>query len=488
MPRDQKVGRPLILALVITVGLGVAWAWLAVSAGVTVEQFLPSHYVSRLLTVVADGTPYISFYQRDCGSQAQDLDGKQVELEGPESTINGAQLDNGAKPAVHWSWAPPGWNSLAKTFYVSGMREQLWYMIHDGQREGRAYFVGYDRTTCQCLGYLGLSGWQQELPEPDRCFPIALTDYSYHGNGVTSGIGRYHLLGYYSFAHDYELRWPSWAVAVRMGSKILMVNLRDKTVQPLLDDPAIVSITCSQRPSDGGRDFQQLLAVRFPEKVAYLSLEGKPVTEYAIPEEFRAEPLAIYLLPDNKTLFATCRHDPMSGHDEATLLWTTPAGEVLERKELTLTEAGPNRTARLQGVRRSAACPVPGIMAPALVFGFGPLAEKSRHPEWSYGEAFRDSLRQLVPVLVGLFLLGAALSWACIRRQRKYALPWTKTWAAFVFFFGVPGYLAYLCHRRWPVRAECPACHTPSPQDREACIQCDSSFPAPAPKGIEIFA
>ena len=36
--------------------------------------------------------------------------------------------------------------------------------------------------------------------------------------------------------------------------------------------------------------------------------------------------------------------------------------------------------------------------------------------------------------------------------------------------------------------AECPHCHAQAPRDREACAACETSFPAPGLKGIEVFA
>jgi predicted amidophosphoribosyltransferase len=57
-----------------------------------------------------------------------------------------------------------------------------------------------------------------------------------------------------------------------------------------------------------------------------------------------------------------------------------------------------------------------------------------------------------------------------------------------VLVFGLPGYLGYRLHRRWPVRSPCPACGQNVPRDRDACAGCRAEFPPPAPKGIEVFA
>jgi hypothetical protein len=67
-------------------------------------------------------------------------------------------------------------------------------------------------------------------------------------------------------------------------------------------------------------------------------------------------------------------------------------------------------------------------------------------------------------------------------------LPHATGWAAFVFLFGVPGWIAYRVHRTWPVFEECPACRQAAPRDRTECTECGADFPPPVLKGIEVFA
>ena len=49
-------------------------------------------------------------------------------------------------------------------------------------------------------------------------------------------------------------------------------------------------------------------------------------------------------------------------------------------------------------------------------------------------------------------------AWLCYRRQRQYGMPWTPAWVVFVFPFGLPGYIGYRTHRRWPTCLPCPSC------------------------------
>lgn len=47
-----------------------------------------------------------------------------------------------------------------------------WYPIEDEQRSpARAYFVGYDSRSRNCIGYLGLAGFREDIPPREEMFP-----------------------------------------------------------------------------------------------------------------------------------------------------------------------------------------------------------------------------------------------------------------------------------------------------------------------------
>jgi hypothetical protein len=73
-------------------------------------------------------------------------------------------------------------------------------------------------------------------------------------------------------------------------------------------------------------------------------------------------------------------------------------------------------------------------------------------------------------------------------RHRRYAHHGAIAWAIFVLITGVPGFIGYLLHRRWPVVVRCEHCGAQTPRDRDTCLNCGTAFPPPAPKGIEVFA
>jgi hypothetical protein len=53
-------------------------------------------------------------------------------------------------------------------------------------------------------------------------------------------------------------------------------------------------------------------------------------------------------------------------------------------------------------------------------------------------------------------LLAIGLAWLSDRHLRAFREPRSYVWLTFVFLMGLPGYVAWYCHRRWPVRRPAP--------------------------------
>jgi len=130
--------------------------------------------------------------------------------------------------------------------------------------------------------------------------------------------------------------------------------------------------------------------------------------------------------------------------------------------------------------------PVPSAWIAAGAVGL-PMAHIKSGEAPDYRSALARSVSEIWPGILISVVLSAGATWLCLKRQRQYAAPWTRTWAVFVFLFGIPGLLGYLFCRSWPPQEECPACHEEVPRDRECCSRCHADFPEPAPKGIEVL-
>jgi hypothetical protein len=100
----------------------------------------------------------------------------------------------------------------------------------------------------------------------------------------------------------------------------------------------------------------------------------------------------------------------------------------------------------------------------------------------------RRALFDTWPQSLVQIILSAVLGWMCWRRQRLDTERGTWAWMTFVVLFGLPGWLGYIWHRRWPVLAACPACGRKAPRDREDCAGCLAEFPLRSLTGAELFA
>jgi hypothetical protein len=102
----------------------------------------------------------------------------------------------------------------------------------------------------------------------------------------------------------------------------------------------------------------------------------------------------------------------------------------------------------------------------------------------------RAMLERSWPSLAAVLALSSVLAAIVWGWGRAFGLSRRErvVWAGFVLLFGVPGCAGFLLHRRWPVREPCPHCQARVARDRDTCAHCGTPFPAPALKGIEIFA
>ena len=131
---------------------------------------------------------------------------------------------------------------------------------------------------------------------------------------------------------------------------------------------------------------------------------------------------------------------------------------------------------------------MPEPIVPLVVTLVAPLYAEVDEISGGYASAFAEIVGDfwLMYLLTGISgIVSVAL---CRRHAARMGNSPSISWMVFVFLFGIPGFLGYLWHRRWPIRLECPACGTDAPRDRENCARCGTLFPAPAPNGLEIFA
>ncbi len=160
-------------------------------------------------------------------------------------------------------------------------------------------------------------------------------------------------------------------------------------------------------------------------------------------------------------------------------------GTIQDQFEVILTADSQATSERMGGFFEAFVLPVPAVLVaiePFIVTGDGSSE--------NFAAAFSASVKAHWPQLLGVFAVALVLAAMVYRRSRLFGLPKRQqiAWAVFVFLLGLPAYVGYLLHRRWPFRQPCPRCQRSAPRDRSACTECGDGFPEPARTGIEIFA
>src|SRR5262249_42173371 len=143
--------------------------------------------------------------------------------------------------------------------------------------------------------------------------------------------------------------------------------------------------------------------------------------------------------------------------DKYDLTWINPAGNVTRSTSLTLNENRWSQSLREELLIGAIAVPAP--IVPAVVPFLPGLFDKAR--------TVQDVFHQAWPAILLILFVARAVTTLAARWRRRYAQPCSSAWLAFVFLFGLPGFVGYLLHRRWPIRR---------------------LAPPPQPTGVEIFA
>ncbi len=134
------------------------------------------------------------------------------------------------------------------------------------------------------------------------------------------------------------------------------------------------------------------------------------------------------------------------------------------------------------------------LQSPAFFFG-QLLWEKtgamlgSRRLAESWSASIREDRQLTFEVALwslALALLLAAIAWFWARAAQIPA-PSAGAWTAFVFFFGLGGFITFRLVAAWPMLAPCPRCRRPRLIERENCAHCGAGWPQPQLSGSEVF-
>jgi hypothetical protein len=471
-----NTSRGLAVAFILTITFGIAWGILAVGA-------------IEVLTGYAKGRDRQSYEQLvvlengDVAIQEGKPVGKH-DWNLSYHTLDGRPLS--AEQAAHWTPWPQGirinepprsdhqWARLQshKYFPVSiGYRinERLyWYVARDA--EG-AYFVGYDRDSRRPVAYAGRKGFQNRpIPAADR---LPLEALVLHSRWITPDSAG----GLYVYSQgrldivDFDAQTFTRVLPEATIRSVGFVDPRRKRISLAAADTAADEEKRSVDPVRLGIATED-------GKIRLLDADGNDVASFAIPSAISKTPFRLHRLDDGSALAIAWDR----GTAAPELVWFDAGGKILKREKWEPSVRGANESTSAGPILAGFfAAPLPEIAVTTLVF------TTSEELIARTGKEREQEIRSVVFWLIPVCVLSLLLAVLADRRRKRFGMSRSYAWIAFVFLFGVPGYLAFLAHRRWPALVPCSSCDANTPCNRPACTRCGTAFPTPRLTGTEVF-
>jgi len=480
----------LCLALLLGIGFGLVWGFGVVWGYSRVEAaFSEAPTVAMIpnLQVRRDGTPLLAT-RSNTTYEYRTLDGEEIELSEPPEFQQSAYLH---KSAPQTSLRPA---EQVFGFNDAGQPANYWYFLFANADPTRGYFVGNNSATNERIGYIGRNGFLDDLPSFDQQFVMRTAAQVVAPFLLRVPANRLPPnptanLGYAGQAES--------TIHLFSGDELIEVNLFSRTVKSLANIPAAIAVSQIPRPArpsdpmttnnaNSAPPTYNLCARTNEELVLYLADSGT-TKSYILPDEIRDEFLTAYEL-NNGLMLANVRVvDKLGGTVAQTLFQFDQGGSVIERTENVIRyETGKEWRADEKAMATVAVVPsVAAALAVTVVLAPAFDALKGTRP---FGEAVAASIPDAWPAVAVAFCISLVLLWLCRRRQQAYSLPGTGTWMVFILFVGLPGYVGYLLHRRWPTRETCPKCRTLTAVSFEECSSCGAALSEPKRTGIEVFA
>ena len=312
--------------------------------------------------------------------------------------------------------------------------------------------MGYHRQDRRRIGYIAQNGFQTEVPSAEAMLDVPWTAngpqfLSQAGSAITEP----------NFAPGYKFNQPQ----IISRDRLLQVDFEKRTVKTLLELPGMVSFKSFQRRSkDAARlgkdenETEYVSAVRGRETIVILDSAGHASERFVIPAELRDKSFDFYEQPDGTALVVVTELNTQQRSQSESVIWINRDGTIARQMRNATEPWFYNRPTAVDRV-------LPGIAVPAPIFPCWPQSSLRRGPTRMRAKGPRS---RNAPSISGLPLPSPALPRCvpsgCIgneRRSSANAVRWR--WVLFLALGGLPAYVAYLVHRRWPVRVACPACH-----------------------------
>jgi hypothetical protein len=270
------------------------------------------------------------------------------------------------------------------------------------------------------------------------------------------------------------------------GNRVRLVDLAQQTVRTVFEASApIEGINLANESSTTRVAQRPAILVRTAQGIYGLSHDHRLVWTLPLADDADRRHVALfYAVPDGQAVVIIRRG--WEGNIMRDMVYRVSAGGVMEKRQEVETKIGDLKwNQRGDGLLFAWVLPVPVVLpaVEALIMVRADMAD-------GYLDGCRLMLYESWVALIGVSIISLALAATTWWHSTRFALPLREriAWWFFVALTGLPGFVGYLLHRRWPLREKCPHCQAVTPLENGACAWCEQRFPGPAPKGTEVFA
>lgn len=468
MTTRYRIVEHVSLALILAMGAGLAWFCLGgllteiVAAGLRSPR--SSVGGSEALVMLGDGVPAIQT-KSHFGAYAVDyrtIDGKVVGSDERPVTV----LESSCRLPGPLRRRMPEMSWYQRVVPLGSAQDTIWFFLHDGRRDGRGYFLGYDAETRLRVGCIGRRGFRPDEPPADERFAV-------DGRAVSDqrAIAR---VSRPAVAPAWDTAEPIWNNSLYLTTQdgIVLVDLAARTARVAWAGDDFISAA----------SMNGLLVVREAEWLRILQPDGKERHAFPLPSSLRGDvAIQLFGLPGKKIVLHDDSALPVP-HPPRDTFWIAADGTIARHEKIAVRKW--TTPTMLSPTLRNVIMSLIVLPSPPGVLAWMGL-EISRSDDPA---AWQTLWPQWWPAVLITVILSAGLAVVTYRHALGSAVPWPGAWATFVALGGVPAFIAYLVHREWPALLPCPRCGRSVPRDRPTCTACTGEFPAADPLGIEVFA
>ncbi len=447
MPRSSEKPSALCLASVLAMGTSVILMFLAIVIGSSISSAIKNRhredYSSEAIDVTQDGQPIIRHYDHfsPSGNFEMDLDRNRIPRP-PEvqwiPSMPGVSLPYESTPRP-MALASRGRPIQVQQLTGGAWMNEDWFFVWNGKAEGAGYFEGYDAERLQRIGYIDVSGFQESKPNLDDQF-------TFDGYSLANG---------YLDMSQVLSRGRGRAFLLLEDGTVLHIDFLQRTVSPLIEE----AICVGTRTAYTGNETVLRLVVRTADSIEEFNDRGEFIGRFPTPPELQEAQLRFFHDEGNAVLDADVTDYTDLGPQEMAntiserphvVVQYDPNGQVE-----TMTPVNTRSSLRVSVIDTNMAT----VAVPSLVWVFGiliPMMVISRDVPgpWAHDastmEVFWGALTAISPATILVLLVSFALAWLTWRHHRRTGESGTWVWVMFVFLTGLPGYVGYRLHRRWP--------------------------------------